>query len=1338
MAINPQNDVDEEGFQNFEPISPYDAPNVLLTQMYDGESSLGRTVRTFFNQESLSPKERDSFAQRMKKQYGGNAVLDSTIDIALNPLVWFLALTSPVTAKHFMKSGGKFMGGRSGVTKGAGKIVDAMRGLGMLGIGVGAEHSVTQRAFTFMGNATHALNEKIRLYEGAERGAMHEHNAKVTGTNDLEHHKLTGQKRAQLEYLTAYGKVRSAGMFENSAFKITPDYVKDLPRVTKVKNLITGVEEVVVLPAQRIGEGNRLYKVGSEHNFNETLGSGGHVKILEEPIVVNSVESYQEAYKKLGRRFDLKTITAHGSTPVTFLPVTSEQAEAGLRSMGWDPKIVNAHFDAQAKTKRYLINQGVGETPLGLDTPPPNVGEFRSSTKKTDWISQNHSAASESMDSILTKKQRENLSTLTGSLTGELIPDWVHEGVAAGVIPISEVHKITRQVYNEQLNAVNYSTNITSNNWRLDKGAAKRVEPFDLDFVVGDSVQNFESGTRMARPVLLKHTDESRPVHIDPTDLESFLNVVRPHLSNAQNKAFENKIQRTRDYIQEGVKGNNVVRVAPLDAEREHRAYVADMSGHIVTNTWEPPKELQSGLREALNTKSRNQLKNPEVRKSIELGEDSTLRKRTLEQLGIEPDINGKILFQHGAYDKPLKLQLATRTLLGELSEVSEKILKATTKEEAGFYLRERDKLRSEYSFVQNYKTPHVSAAQSPRNMVEFMQVLTPIENQETREQIKGYIMPRLFGGIKSNHVVLMKTLQATKNTAQSFIEGSVGNFVKNNLGAPGKGLYDAAEAHAKRPIYFQDAVDLNKNMAGYLYSTHLSSLMTGMYNATQPLTWASAEFGLGRVLKAYPQAVKQMWNYAKERSQLGFRSIDPASKDALLKKHIRHTNYNGYDLTNLLGGDFTSTLDSAVASSRLYSKPGLAKDVFINWPLKFFQKVEELNRVVVAELGVDFYKANLAKTGLKKSTQFIAEEIQGIQSHVNFTGSVGSKPRMLADPNSFAGRFLSNNLFGQLLQYPIRFISNIGTSAQVFGGTKTFGLQNFGGPELFEMPAQLATFGRLLGVSAIVYEIGKNGAGVDLSPGLGAQSALGAGRIFTGNFLPPALDIPIKAINSLMDSDKTELRRQLFRVAPAGLPLYKALGSLPAIPGGGPFGALQSQYADWKNPDANGNIPVYKDDGSLQSMDSPLSLVMRGVGFDAKKFASPQDASKFLMANRQEIIALKRQYKDAILGNNYAGASKIENEYKTRFGMGITVKNAEWDQAIKMREVGLAERLVDTLPSDVRNQYQQSLGEPLNERMGLQQSGLQSADTSKQRSSLRAFSSGLTRPEIPADDSVG
>jgi hypothetical protein len=172
----------------------------------------------------------------------------------------------------------------------------------------------------------------------------------------------------------------------------------------------------------------------------------------------------------------------------------------------------------------------------------------------------------------------------------------------------------------------------------------------------------------------------------------------------------------------------------------------------------------------------------------------------------------------------------------------------------------------------------------------------------------------------------------------------------------------------------------------------------------------------------------------------------------------------------------------------------------------------------------------------------------------------------------------------------------------------------------------------------------------------------------------------------------------------------------------------LQSQYADWKNMTPEGQIPVYRDDGTLQSFDSPLSLVMRGVGADFKKFQSPMEATKFLLANRAEMVNMRRQFKDAVLGNNMAGANAIEAEYKKRYGVPMTVKPSEWDRAVQLRSAPLAERMLDTMPEDVREQYQASLA-PLSQQFGLPPGGVQMADTSKQRESIRSFNPLLNVP---------
>jgi hypothetical protein len=158
--------------------------------------------------------------------------------------------------------------------------------------------------------------------------------------------------------------------------------------------------------------------------------------------------------------------------------------------------------------------------------------------------------------------------------------------------------------------------------------------------------------------------------------------------------------------------------------------------------------------------------------------------------------------------------------------------------------------------------------------------------------------------------------------------------------------------------------------------------------------------------------------------------------------------------------------------------------------------------------------------------------------------------------------------------------------------------------------------------------------------------------------------------------------------------------------------------------------IPVYKDDGTLQSFSSPLELVMRGVGFNPQKFQSPEAATKFLLANRRQIVDLKRKYKDAVLANNMPLATQIEGEYRTRFGVSMTVKPTEWDQAIKLREVSVSERMVDTLPGEVRGAFQQALAsDPMASRMGLPEGGLYAGETARQRESIRGFNVDVFAP---------
>lgn len=83
----------------FEPITFYDAPEVIFTQLWDGEFSPGLAARTFTSPNSLTPSERDSVSQRLSKAAGDSNIVKAITGVATNPWTWMLFLTSPIGEK---------------------------------------------------------------------------------------------------------------------------------------------------------------------------------------------------------------------------------------------------------------------------------------------------------------------------------------------------------------------------------------------------------------------------------------------------------------------------------------------------------------------------------------------------------------------------------------------------------------------------------------------------------------------------------------------------------------------------------------------------------------------------------------------------------------------------------------------------------------------------------------------------------------------------------------------------------------------------------------------------------------------------------------------------------------------------------------------------------------------------------------------------------------------------------------------------------------------------------------------------------------------------------------
>lgn len=81
------------------PVNMYNAPELLASQLIEGEFTFDGMFKTLTNPNRLSIQERQGLADRLKEASGRNAISNAFIDIATNPWVWFAFITTPQGAK---------------------------------------------------------------------------------------------------------------------------------------------------------------------------------------------------------------------------------------------------------------------------------------------------------------------------------------------------------------------------------------------------------------------------------------------------------------------------------------------------------------------------------------------------------------------------------------------------------------------------------------------------------------------------------------------------------------------------------------------------------------------------------------------------------------------------------------------------------------------------------------------------------------------------------------------------------------------------------------------------------------------------------------------------------------------------------------------------------------------------------------------------------------------------------------------------------------------------------------------------------------------------------------
>ncbi len=95
----------------YKPLTIYDAPGAVFSQLIDGELGFGSLKHTFTDPMQLTPSQRDGMAERLKRASGNSRVVNSMVDVALNPWTWLMFATTPIgegATANLFKTAGKY------------------------------------------------------------------------------------------------------------------------------------------------------------------------------------------------------------------------------------------------------------------------------------------------------------------------------------------------------------------------------------------------------------------------------------------------------------------------------------------------------------------------------------------------------------------------------------------------------------------------------------------------------------------------------------------------------------------------------------------------------------------------------------------------------------------------------------------------------------------------------------------------------------------------------------------------------------------------------------------------------------------------------------------------------------------------------------------------------------------------------------------------------------------------------------------------------------------------------------------------------------------------------
>jgi len=557
------------------------------------------------------------------------------------------------------------------------------------------------------------------------------------------------------------------------------------------------------------------------------------------------------------------------------------------------------------------------------------------------------------------------------------------------------------------------------------------------------------------------------------------------------------------------------------------------------------------------------------------------------------------------------------------------------------------------------------------------------MEDQHAKDMLGRVIVPAVMGSRGIKHTASAAALYHARATMGMIADSWLGRTIKNVGGEWGARLIDGMSDASKLDpnVLLSDSGRMQRGMAKLLYTTHLGwNVGSAMVNLTQPMGLAATWLGAGNVMKGYGEGFGALFGYLGERwKQYGVAAISELQREELIRKVVPNAHLYGLAAPQLAQIDRVAFEQG----SRFGGETAWQK--YMGYALGLFSNTEIVNRVTVGAAVSNAYKAGgrAVEVGGPAWRRDVANAVRETQFG---SGPLTTPIAMMSDEVHPWGRALANPLTRMFMSYPLRTTTGALYTSKFVGGNRG-------------VWGAVRDFGRAMGISAVMYEAGKNLAGVnleragyfagvtDIVPGFkggrfdSRDAALPA---------PPIVDIPLSIVKALAEEDRDLLGQTMWRMFPfGGVAAGRAIRALPDI-GRTPVANLQAQYVNWNDRDEEGRVALYKADGTFLGRRHPTAIILQAFGADLGAYQDESEFVRYVSQQQDEIRKYQKAAIDAMLEGRQKDAQAVQDEAQRRFGFPLVITQAQLKANMSVRETPRADRVLGGLPQRSRGMYQQ------------------------------------------------